>query len=99
MNEKSIEVTLLEKYESEMRENALLRKAVRFMSHTDDCDGYYEWSDTTDHFRTTLGAPIVSDKCGCGMIQLALQIEREISGNAAIPRQHREELGSAVPQA
>lgn len=74
----------------------LLLKAIGYMEHARNKCGMYEWSDSSDHFKTSFGVHIESNKCDCGMIATALEIERRFFGDAAIPHQHREELGSPV---
>jgi hypothetical protein len=70
----------------------LLVRALRYMAHDDEHCGMLEWQNAADHFRTSFGVPIDAPKCKCGMIKLALEIERAFYRNAAIPVQHREEL-------
>jgi hypothetical protein len=72
----------------------LLLKALGFMGHDSNKCAMYTWSDPGDNFKTSFGVTIESDKCDCGMIALALEIERLFFGNAAIPHQHREQFGS-----
>lgn len=71
----------------------VLLKAIGFMRHDLSCS-MYTWSDPGDNFKTSFDVTIESDTCDCGMIELALEIERCFFGNAAIPHQHREQFGS-----
>jgi hypothetical protein len=71
----------------------LLLKAIGFMGHDPDSCRICQWSDPGDNFNTSFGVTIESDECNCGMIALALEIERRFFGNAAIPHQHREQFG------
>lgn len=76
-----------------------LVNAVKYIRHLDGCDGYYAWSDTCDHFRTSEGAQVKAAECGCGAFQVALQIEKVLHGGRAIPRQHHEELAQYLKPA
>lgn len=71
----------------------LLLKGVRFMEHDANHCLLSEWTEACDHFRTSFGVPIDGPECECGMIKVALAIERAFFGNRAIPQQHYEELG------
>lgn len=72
----------------------ILLRAIGFMGHDPEKCGMYTWSDPGDNFKTSFDVTIESDKCDCGMIELALEIERRFFGNAAIPHQHHEQFGS-----